>query len=253
MGNILNLLCDNKTYSSINREERNLVAILYHLLLVNNNLQLFLNEIECQFPVKEDEMGIYFEYAFARDLWKIIESNEKKREVICNYMTENRKDELRNIESIEEFNSYFVSNKSVSKTTIQNPGRWNVSKLMETFNNEEELKKVLLFKWAFNIKPDIVIHTSLKEAVCIECKLESNIATYTVKNKSIKVFQTELQEYLMKQLLGIKDTEFVLISYKSTTKNTGSIKQSTWKDIFSKMNLQGNNEFIKRWVNRYLQ
>lgn len=60
------------SYYKINREERNLCAILFHTLLIDNNFTLFLNKINCDFPVVENEKSIYLEYAFIRDIWENI-------------------------------------------------------------------------------------------------------------------------------------------------------------------------------------
>ncbi|MGH7293735.1 MAG: hypothetical protein ACRELB_02325, partial [Polyangiaceae bacterium] len=56
-------------YHTICREERNVVAMLYHLLMDGPNLGRFLDLAGCRLPIVPEEMGVYFEYAFLRDLW----------------------------------------------------------------------------------------------------------------------------------------------------------------------------------------
>ena len=58
-----NYFKNNKPYYLINREERNLAAIFYHVLLINNNLERFITKLKIDFPIIPEEMGIYFEYA----------------------------------------------------------------------------------------------------------------------------------------------------------------------------------------------
>ena len=80
--NIREYLNWNSSYSAINREERNLAAILYHVLLLEDSLGRFLALIECPFDVVESEMGVFLEYAYVRDLWSQIEDNDTKRGLI---------------------------------------------------------------------------------------------------------------------------------------------------------------------------
>jgi hypothetical protein len=56
--NIRQYLDWNGSYAPINREERNLAAILYHVLLLEDNLTRFLALIRCPYVVDESEMGI---------------------------------------------------------------------------------------------------------------------------------------------------------------------------------------------------
>jgi hypothetical protein len=85
--NLRTILNHNEGYFKINREERNLAAIFYHVLLLGENLKMFLSTISCKFPIIEKEMGIYFEYSFIRDLWyNIDQGNEFKRKVILDLL-----------------------------------------------------------------------------------------------------------------------------------------------------------------------
>lgn len=62
-------LKEYRPYFTFNREERNLAAIFYHVLLINNNLEKFLTKLKVEYPIIPEEMGIYFDYAYLRDLW----------------------------------------------------------------------------------------------------------------------------------------------------------------------------------------
>jgi small subunit ribosomal protein S2 len=79
----------DKSYCTINREERNLTTILFHILLENNNIEIFLNDIGIKktIDMKSTSFGIYPEYAFIRDLCdsidKCAEANKLKIPVVC--------------------------------------------------------------------------------------------------------------------------------------------------------------------------
>ena len=81
-------LRNSNPYYLFNREERNLAAIFYHVLLINNNLKKFLLKLQVDFPVIREEIGIYFEYAFLRDLWyeNRQQSNEFKKQLILDLL-----------------------------------------------------------------------------------------------------------------------------------------------------------------------
>ena len=117
-------------YHSLCREERNLCAMLYHLLLSNSeNLPRFLKSINRQ-PEKADNAEIYVEYAHLRDIWfafgadnsrsleekkeKKKEQNQIRREFILDALDLPSREDLRSL-SVQEFNGLFVARKSPSR------------------------------------------------------------------------------------------------------------------------------------------
>ncbi len=237
-------------YSAINREERNLTAILYHVLLLGDNLSRFLALIHCPYVVDESEMGIFLEYAYLRDLWSQIEDNDTKRGLVLALLKPSKVDELRTV-SILEFNRYFGAVPQPSTKYVQSPGRWSVPRFDRTIEDDDEFLRVCLFKWAFNAKPDIVIHTSKEQAVCIEAKLESSESQYPQATVDKRIFrsrglsyvkQTILQRYLMEDLLGI-ETQFVLLVTKvGHTSDTHQVL--LWEDVFSNLDVSGLPRFM---------
>jgi hypothetical protein len=241
-------------YSAINREERNLTAILYHALLLEDNLSRFLALIHCPYVVNESEMGIFLEYAYLRDLWSQIEDNDTKRGLILALLKPANAGELHQM-SISEFNKHFGAVPKPSTTYIQSPGLWSLSRFDRTIEDQDELLRVCMFKWAFNAKPDIVIHTSKEQAFCIEAKLESSESQYPQATADKRIFrsrglsyvkQTILQKYLMEQLLGI-ETQFVLLVQKPG-EASGTHQLLRWEDAFKSLDMSGVPRFVHEMI-----
>ena len=65
-----------KPYFLINREERHLAAVLFHLLCLGDNLTRLVHSRRPNWPVLPDECGVYFEYSFLRDAWHSLGKGE---------------------------------------------------------------------------------------------------------------------------------------------------------------------------------
>ena len=121
----------------------------------------------------------------------------------------------------------------------------------KTIIDDDEFLKTCMFKWAFNAKPDIVIHTSRDEAVCIEAKLKSSEGKYPQSGSEKTIFksrgldyvrQTALQRYLMQDLVGI-ETQFVFLVEKPA-KTSYTHELLFWKDVFSSLDVSGLPQFM---------
>ena len=132
-------------YFKINREDRNLAAIFYHTLLLGDNLITFLDLIDCKFPVVDNEMGTYFEYAYIRDLWSYIkEGNDFKRRLILGLLQPSNRQALEKI-SVLEFNKYFGAIRTLSTEHIASPGNWSIRYYHKTISDHTEFLKVCEF------------------------------------------------------------------------------------------------------------
>jgi len=234
-------------YSEINREERNYAALFYHALLTDNNLEHFLKTCGINENIGSD-FGIYFEYSMLRDIWHRINSESVKKEII------KRKLNISNIHEvlskpIIEINKYFGVMGEPSENEIQYPGHWAITKYNKNVINNEDFYNICKFKWAFNIKPDIVIHLNKDRAVCIEAKFESVEGSYPSQEKDKIIFeerklprvgQMELQKYMMEDLLGIT-TDFVFLVFKKTVSKTHKVL--TWSEAFKGMRLENLPQF----------
>jgi len=242
------------TYAAINREERNLAAILYHALLLEDNLSRFLSLIECPFHVVEPEMAIFLEYAYPRDLWSQVKDNDTKRGLILELLKPVNVQELREMD-VSGFNRYFGAVPKASSKHIQSPGLWSLPRYDRTIEDDDEFLRICMFKWAFNAKPDIVIHTSRDEAVCIEAKLESSEGQYPQSGGEKKIFrsrglkhvrQTSVQKYLMEDLLGIETQLVLLVQREGQASGTHLVLR--WEDVFRRLDVGGVPCFMRETI-----
>ena len=125
----------------------------------------------CKFPVVADQVSIYFEYAYLRDLWyERVKDNQVARDLILELLDPPNRDELSGM-SVLDFNTYFGAVPRASSEYIQSPGNWRIQRYRETITDDSFFWKTCRFKWGFNAKPDIVIHTSNDTAVCVEAEV----------------------------------------------------------------------------------
>lgn len=235
-------------YAPICREERNFAAMLYHLLLDRERLAVFLEPFGG--PTSSiDDVRIYFEYAHLRDLWAEVAAkaeregtdlNSNYRNIILRLLESSHPDLLQ--ADCEAFNRFFIGdNTKSSARQIQSPSRWQKSQF-DTWCEEPFgrtfAERACKLKWAFNAKPDLVLHLGGNRAICIEAKLESKIDKYSVKpalGKPFSMKQTEVQEFIMKDLLGY-ETQFVVIEKKrNAAKNEEGWIHLAWKNVFDEL------------------
>lgn len=261
--NIRNASGINVSYFKINREERNLCAILFHTLLLGNNLNLFLKKIDCNFPIEDSEKSIYLEYAFIRDIWEnirkengVIEGNKIKKKIILDILNLSNTNDLEKM-SISNFNNFFVQSKTrkPSSNEIESPGNWSIAKFDKNASNNDEFLNICKFKWSFNAKPDIVINTSDNQAICIEGKFKSGEGIYPTNKTEKDIFhrrnlafvgQLSIQPVIM-HLLNI-EAKYILLANSRIYSNTHN--GFTWKEIFDELDTSQCPIFIKEWLKR---
>ncbi len=122
--------------------------------------------------------------------------------------------ELATHESIADFNAFFMgeSGRRITRD-IASPALWSVASLEETAQgNPQVFKDLCRLKWAFHIKPDVVILRRGLPSVCVEAKLEGTEGSYPTSKADIAVFdrvvgsgsrvgQLGLQVFLLETLL----------------------------------------------------
>jgi hypothetical protein len=241
-------------YSEINREERNYAAILFAALCKPENAERFLKQ--CGFEeTPGPDFGIYFEYAYLRDLWSKIEDEGIKKEIIRQHLKIRGINEILN-QPVVEINRIFGVGRRPSKDSVQFPGKWAIVHYDQNFPDNEDFLKICRFKWAFNIKPDIVIHLDKERAICIEAKVESGEGSYPAaeiekaifkKRGLLHVKQTELQKYMLEELLGVQ-TNFLFLVSKKEKSNTHKIMH--WAEVFGGLDLREMPAFALEMVKR---
>lgn len=107
-------------YCQINREERNYAAIFFAALCNPDNAQKFLAKSGYSEKIGPD-FGIYFEYAYLRDLWNQITSEDVKKDIIRQHLKIQRIDEILNQPTIE-INKQFGVTGNPSNKFVQYPG-----------------------------------------------------------------------------------------------------------------------------------
>ena len=243
------------------REERFFCAVLFHLMLSDENFLrsfLVLCGVERHNQPKNEDIRVFVEYAMARDLWNslrcgksaaIEEANKRKADFIAEriHSLKPELDQSVLVRDFKEFNSALVGGR-VSSKEIQSPARWSMKKLDKKLSKKrDELQTACKLKFAFNIKPDIVIEMGCDSVVCIEAKVESAEANYDVRSLKIEDFkcrQTDVQRFLMSDLLGFKTVYQVFLSKQGNNPNRkrrndcdGQVSIS-WKEVFADVNPQ---------------
>jgi hypothetical protein len=231
---------DDKPFFMINREERHLAAILFHLLARSENVARLLEHIKCYWELDPESYEVYFEYSYMRDLWYNIKENSDKLSVIINPLAKIGVSDallikLKGYTTPHEFNQFFIGKTSSASGNnfnlnrhIQSPANWRLPEFEKYIKNDDDLVAVCKLKWAFRVKPDLVIHTDRDHAICIELKLESGESFYPSRGNEktllrkrglycaggrckFPVSQTALQKFMMETLLRLK-CRFLLVT-----------------------------------------
>ena len=256
MRNVREFVGSNQSYTEFNREERNLSAVFFYLLLREGNLRRFLKHIDVAVDDDLEHSALYFEFAYLRDLWTTLEPNTIGRALITQFLPLRGTPDLTGL-PILNFNQFFGAVPAASATTVQSPCNWSMARYDSTIADNDDFLDVCRFKWAFNAKPDIVIQLSDSRCVCIEAKLGSGEGSYpqiasekaVFVRRGIKpVSQTEVQKYVMSQLLGY-DTTYVFLA-KQTPPHTDGYRVVTWKESFAQFDLAGIPGFVRNLVER---
>src|SRR5204862_2470266 len=131
---------------------------------------------------------------------------------------------------VKDFNSFFIEAPRPSSLYIQSPANWSLAQIADSLPSPASNSDLVIackIKWAFKAKPDIVIHADREHALCIELKLESVEGSYPSEASEKKLLrerglfaegkvlqlpmsQTDLQKFLMTELLGL-DCRFLFI------------------------------------------
>ncbi len=239
---------------TFNREERNAVAVLFGLLARPGNLEAFTRLLDWH-PDDLADAEVSVEWTFLRDLWNHHSRNVEPaalRTAILDALQPSNAAELAACSTLE-FNTHFGAVPSPSTAYVQSPSNWSVARFDSTIVDNDEFRKACQFKWAFNIKPDLVVQTPSGKVLCIEAKWDSSEGSYPASEREKGIFkrrslaylsQTSVQRYLVNELLGF-DGEFAYLARARF--ETAAGRGVTWKDVITNLDRADAPPFIDQW------
>lgn len=258
------------------REERLFCAVLAHLLLQRGpNLDRFLQLVNAKLPIQDrisaiqpDEAQIYLEFSYLRDFWDTLgadnDANDAKRKFIFTLL--GRIPDLEYLRSqdfpasIPEFNGSFMGPRGFHVLNdIVYPGRWSVAELAMRFgDNRAVFRAFCCFKWAFNIKPDMVLLFPDSPHICVEAKLESREGSYPSSNKEQLIFndifgpgqgrvgQLELQRFMFQYHLAAPCRSVVIGRAPLQQPEEPSHVFLSWDEVFWSMDKSSSLAHVRR-------
>lgn len=242
------------SYSRINREERQYAALLFAALCLPGNAQRFLRHLGFTSDHLGPDFGIFFEYAFLRDIWNKIDNDKTRREILRRLLAIQSIDRILELASSDINQKFKGLSRTFTSKSIHSPASWVVSRFADAFPENADFLNICRFKWCFNIKPDLVIHLDKDTAICIEAKHESCAGTYPASKSERQIFrdrqlkpigQLELQKYLMEDLLGV-ETTFICLASRQTANSTHQSMQ--WAEAFSCLDLGSLPPFATKMI-----
>jgi hypothetical protein len=246
-------------YGAVVREERFFCAVLFHLLLSKSTSEILLRRILKESKVPDAEhrdlssVRVFVEYAMARDLWNSLgmgcDANGVKQQFILDWLSNQTR--LSKHTEVREFNQMLGAN-PVSDNYIQSPARWGITTIHDNFRDPVVVERASQLKWAFNVKPDIVIELDEDSVVCIEAKVESGQDVYS-NGLGFSQTQCEVQSFLMRELLGFKNVYEVFLA-PPPIKNNGKGSPTThvtWTSIVE--GAQSTNKTVSDAIDRILE
>lgn len=117
----------------------------------------------------------------------------------------------------------------------------------------QQFRKTCQCKWAFNVKPDLVIQTPTGKLLCIEAKWDSAEGSYPASEREKAIFQrrgiphlpqTSVQRYLDNEVLGFDGTFAYLARRRFETAAGRGI---TWTEALTDLDRTGAPPFIDEW------
>lgn len=239
---------------TFNREERNAVAVLFGLLTKPGNLRAFADLLDWR-PDDLDQAEVSVEWTFLRDLWSHHSRRLKAadlRQAILDSLAPSNAAELATC-SIREFNTHFGAVPRPSDTYIQSPSNWSIARFDSTIGDDTEFRGTCRYKWAFNVKPDLVIQTPSGKLLCIEAKWDSGEGSYPASEPEKAIFQrrglpymsqTSVQRYLVNDLLGFDGTFAYLARRRFDTDAGLGI---TWVEALTNLDRSATPTFVNDW------
>ncbi|MCH8102350.1 MAG: hypothetical protein IIB28_04255 [Chloroflexi bacterium] len=162
--------------------------------------------------------------------------------------------------NIPDFNAFFMGPPGQRiLNDIVYPGRWSVESLYERFGDKPQVfRNFCRFKWAFNIKPDMVVLVPTAKPISIEAKLESREGWYPMAARERGIFdelygkgngrvrQIELQQFMFDHHLG-SPCQSVVIGRSPFHINV-PVVFVTWNEVFGKLNTDSSLPYVRKLI-----
>jgi hypothetical protein len=220
------LLQPQLEYVDVNREERYYAALLFHMLLSRSGAERFLDLVRAPRQDRTYEPQVFFEYTHLRDRFSAAATacglDDRLRSTLRDAIVHMLAPPLGLRAKLEEaspgeFNETFCAPGRASPNRFQMPSRWSPRHRFDSWHacDPDFAERACKMAWAFNAKPDLVIHTAPDAVVCVEVKVESNEGAYSVASKRLggeyRARQLEIQRHALTDLLGYQ-AHFVFLS-----------------------------------------
>lgn len=264
--NFRSLLPLKSDYVDFNREERHFSAILFHLLLQPGGVEKFIALVRAPTPPPGAELQVFFEYTQLRDRFSEIARRchhdhdphrQILRDAILRMLPQSDALSWLSTAAPRPFNEFFCGPSGASETYYQMPSRWSPTRRFDDWHakDPEFAKQACRMAWAFNAKPDLVIHTSEDTLICVEIKVESGEGAYKVPSKHcsdgyFRSSQLDIQRHALQNLLGYR-AHFVLLSPSESKKRTAEPEVDCcliWKDALEGLSNDSERPFVQRML-----
>lgn len=228
-----------------------------HYLVSGANLETFARLLAWQ---PDDLAGaeVSVEWTYLRDLWNHhsrLRDSVVLRAAILDCLQPENRGWLKTC-SLIEFNTHFGAVPRPSAGYVQSPSNWSVGRFDATIVSNDAFRRTCRFKWAFNIKPDLVVQTPSGRVLCVEAKWDSAEGSYPASEAEKAIFrrrqlpsvtQTEVQRYLVNHVLGFTGS-FAYLARSNFVTAAG--RCITWGELLRVLDLSGAPDFVAQWCSQ---
>ncbi|MGK2966655.1 MAG: hypothetical protein ACSLFM_13780 [Tepidiformaceae bacterium] len=288
------MLTNGRPFFEFLREERVFCATLAHLLMTRgSNVETFIDLVNQQLDGDSKistnhpaDAEIYLEFSFVRDWWDGLgtasaggtrtSANAAKHSLLLELMRRiptlhDLAESLPGASDPAAFNRRFRDSTRLIANDIASPVHWTLSAIASlTQGNPPAFRDLCRLKWAFNIKPDLIIMLPDATPVCVEAKLESAEDTYpsgqadcskfdSVVGAGQRVGQIELQQFLFRYLLD-RPCQAVVVTKVPRSRPAHSLENApvpvlSWGKVFSHLDHGDSIPFVHRFLsaNKHLE
>lgn len=242
-------------YFLFTREERHFAAVLFHLLCLPGNAQALLDAFGTGWTFDDTEGGVYFEYSYLRDRWHTLGQDGTPMDATNQARCAMLSAVLRGFgasgsllarvagDGVAALNGRFIAKPSI--TQVQSPANWQVARFAAAGGSlsSPDIAAAARTKWAFRIKPDLLVQPRLGRALCLELKFGSGEGSYPAKgterallrpHMTEPVRQTELQRDMLGLVFGAGNLCCGFITRNGSADADG-LRRRPWPEVLRRL------------------